>query len=98
MTNALTALARRNLLPWTRRRPISAIRDEFEDWIERAMGDMGDGWEANQLAPPCDLSESDSNLTVRMDLPGVSTDNIDATDSKNCRLFHSKTSDHQGLF
>jgi HSP20 family protein len=64
------------LVRWTPFRDLMSIQDEmnrlFEDFFHRPAqaGEVG-AW-----APVMDVSESDDKLTVRMDLPGVSKEDV----------------------
>ena len=62
---------------WFRRGPLANLRTDLEDLISNLVMDAGDGWLANHLAPCLDLSETDSFVEVRMDVPGMKSDDID---------------------
>jgi len=64
------------LVRWTPFRDLMNIQDEmnrlFEDFFRRpAQAGAGGVW-----APVMDVSESDDKITVKMDLPGVSKDDV----------------------
>lgn len=82
MTKTLSTQSRRNLLPWFRRGPLGGLRD-IEDLFERFWEEEGDGWGTQLLAPPLDLSETDKDITVRLDVPGVTAKEIDIQVSGN---------------
>ena len=81
-----TTLATRRLscLPslW-RSDPFTALREEMNDLRARFMGDEDEGWFAGTLAPSLDVSETDTAVEVRMDLPGVTAKDIDVQVSGN---------------
>lgn len=80
-----TTLAKRPT-PQTRTwlpRPFQAIREEVEDLVNQAIGDP-ETWNFSRLfAPSLDLSETDSTLEVRMDLPGIKPEQVDVQVSGN---------------
>jgi HSP20 family protein len=43
----------------------------------RLMGDAGEGWFTGAMVPALDMSETDTAIEVRVDLPGVSAKDID---------------------
>jgi len=64
------------LVRWTPFRDLMNIQEEmnrlFEDFFHRpAQAGNGGTW-----APVMDISESDSTITVKMDLPGVTKDDV----------------------
>jgi HSP20 family protein len=78
-----------NLIPWRRKRehyteessPMAALarlRREMDALFERFFGEpAGTPSMAPALLPRTDLAESESEVTVTMDLPGVDPDNIE---------------------
>ena len=76
---ASTPIARRpNGLPslW-RRDPFTALREEMNDLRARIMGDEDEGWFAGAVSPSLDMSETDTEVDVRLDLPGLAAKDID---------------------
>jgi HSP20 family protein len=68
--------------PWLPR-PFQAIRQEVEDLVSQAFGE-GEPWPLSRLyAPSLDLSETDTAVEVRLDLPGVKPDQVDVQVSAN---------------
>jgi HSP20 family protein len=55
----------------------------MEDLFARFWDEEGDGWRTQLLAPPLDLSETDKDVSVRLDLPGVNPREIDIHVSGN---------------
>jgi HSP20 family protein len=53
------------------------LRQEMDDLRSRFFGDGDDNWFAGGLTPSVDLSETENAVEVRMDLPGVKSDDID---------------------
>jgi HSP20 family protein len=66
-----------------RRDPFTALRDEMNDLRSRLFGDEVEGWFGGALAAPVDVSETDTAVEVRMDLPGAKPDDIDIQVSGN---------------
>lgn len=68
--------------PKTRRRllraaPLAALREEMSDLASNFLADVGDVWPLRLMSPSIDLSETDSTVEVRVDLPGIKPDDID---------------------
>lgn len=75
-----------NLTLWKRREPtnggLARLRDEVDRTIDRFFSDpfgaldfrmlRSEGW-----LPPVDVSESDRNVTVRMEVPGISAKDLE---------------------
>jgi HSP20 family protein len=66
-----------------RRDPLSALEEEVNDLRARILGDGGEGWFSGAMAPALDLSETDTSIDVRMDLPGIAAKDIDVQVSGN---------------
>jgi HSP20 family protein len=71
------------MVPWFRRDPVLAVREEVEDLLSRIWGDEGDGWLVGRYSPSLDLAETDSTVEVRLDLPGAKPEEIDIQLSGN---------------
>jgi HSP20 family protein len=67
---------RRNRLPtiWTRD-PLTALREEMNALRTEFMGE-GEGWFSG-LSPALNVSETDTAVEVRMDVPGIDAKDID---------------------
>ncbi len=50
---------------------------ELEDMFERFWGDPPDGLGTQLIAPPLDMTESEGEILLRMDLPGINIKDID---------------------
>ncbi len=59
------------------REPFAALREEMNDLRSRLFGEGDGGWFTGALVPALDLSETDSALEVRIDVPGVTAKDID---------------------
>jgi HSP20 family protein len=82
-----------NLVPWKnksgetpegRLSPLTEFRSEmnrlFDSFLREPLGNLGDSvasW--NRWAPALDVSESDTAITVRAEVPGVDPNEIDIT-------------------
>ena len=64
------------LTPWSAN-PLAAWRAEMEDLFNDFWGDRGDIWSLRAQAPSVDLAETDAEVEVKIDLPGVQADQID---------------------
>jgi len=65
------------------RDPITALREEMEDLRARIFGDREDGWLTGTMVPALDMSETDSAIEVRIDLPGITAKDIDVAVNEN---------------
>jgi HSP20 family protein len=76
-TMGMLTTFRRNRLPaiWARD-PFTALREEMNDLRTQFLGE-GEGWFAGALAPTLDMSETDTAVEIRMDLPGITAKDID---------------------
>lgn len=77
MTTAVAKQESRSMRPWYRRGPLEAIREEMQDLMSRALAQDIEFWTGDQLCPSLDLSETDSALEVRLDIPGMEAKDID---------------------
>ena len=59
------------------RDPFTALRDEMKELRAQLAGDGDEGWFAGAMAPALDMSETDTAIDVRMDLPGITAKEID---------------------
>ena len=73
-TNLSTRIAQ-NLRP--SRDLFRSLREEMDDVFGRFTAEINGEWPAGAIVPSMDLSETDANVQVRMDLPGVKPDDID---------------------
>jgi len=63
--------------------PFTALREEVNDLRHRLLGEEAGEWFGGSMAPAMDLSESDTVVEVRMDLPGITAKDIDIEISGN---------------
>lgn len=64
-------------LPSLWRDPLTALREEMNELRAQLVGDGDDGWFSGAMAPALDMSETDTAIDVRMDLPGTTAKDID---------------------
>ena len=81
MVGQIAPRERWSMLPFSGGDPISRLRNEMDDLFSRFWGNGGES--EGSPAFSMDLSESDKELQVQMDLPGVEADNIDIEISGN---------------
>lgn len=60
-----------------RHTPLAALRDEMSDLASMILTDVGEALPFRLLTPSIDLSETDSAVEVRVDLPGLKPADID---------------------
>jgi HSP20 family protein len=77
MATAVAKSEPRNVRPWFRRGPLETIREEMQDLLSRTFGEEGELWSVDRITPSLDLSETDSAVEVRMDIPGMEAKDID---------------------
>lgn len=61
--------------PWRELGPLEAFRREMDQLFSRFLGGEEDSWSFG--APSLDLSETDSEVEVRMETPGLKPEEID---------------------
>lgn len=59
------------------RDPFAALRAEMNDLRARFFGNGEEEWATGAMVPALDLSETDTAIDVRMDVPGVTAKDID---------------------
>jgi HSP20 family protein len=78
---------------------ISRFRHELEDAFDRAFRGMErDPWRAFEVGlpwPPTDISETDKALTVRLDVPGLSAEDLEVQLSGNTLTVRGERSEEQ---
>jgi HSP20 family protein len=79
----MLATRRFSRLPSLWRDPFTSLQEEMNELRTRLLGDGGEGWFAGAMVPALDMSESDSSIDVRMDLPGITAKDIDIQVSGN---------------
>lgn len=52
------------------------LREEMDDMLGRFSTEINGDWPAGAIMPSVDLSENDSSVCLRMDLPGVKPDDV----------------------
>ncbi len=77
MAGTLTTREPRQVGPWFRRGPLSSLREELDDLFSNFLSEGDGGWLAGQVLPPLDLSETESTIEVRMDVPGIKPGELD---------------------
>ena len=60
-----------------RQHPLLALRQEMEDLVRRFVGEGGDGWLTDRVPLEVDLSETNNEIDLSVDLPGVNPKEID---------------------
>ena len=77
MSTAVAKREPRSLGTWFRRGPLGNLREEMEELVSRAFGEDVALWPADRIVPSLDLAETDGNVEVRMDIPGMEAKDID---------------------
>lgn len=63
--------------------PLALLRDEVEGFASSLWSDIGEVLPMGRLAPPLDVSETDTSVDVRMDLPGYAFKDIEVQLTNN---------------
>ncbi|RCS54155.1 Hsp20/alpha crystallin family protein [Bremerella cremea] len=77
MNASLTTSSPRRLFPWLRPGTFPRRQEEIDQLMQRFWNENGDGWNYFAMAPPVDIKETEENVTVRVDLPGVAADDVE---------------------
>lgn len=81
--------------PWFRRGGLDTIREELQDMFSQFVGDGGSLAAWAGYAPSLDVSETDTTLEVKMDVPGVKPDDIDVQLSGNLLTISGKRAEEK---
>ena len=60
-----------------RHHPLMTLREEMDDMFTRFFGGTNDSWFARCVPMTADLSETDTEIEVNIDLPGINPDDLD---------------------
>lgn len=74
MSGTMTTRRGQSLSPWSE--PRRNFLDEMENMVTRLWHDGEDGWFGSRNAPSVDIAETDSDLELKFDLPGVASKEI----------------------
>lgn len=85
MSTAMATPTKTGNVAVRRRGPLAAVRSDIESFFNNLFEDGNSGLlsQIGMINPPLDFTESDSNLRVRMDLPGIDAKEIDVQVSGN---------------
>lgn len=83
MADSMTKSEGRGLRSLLSRDPLLALRDELDNLFSRFSAEMDGGWLSGRLVPSLDLSETDGNIEIRMDLPGIKPEDVDIQATEN---------------
>ncbi|MCA9042569.1 MAG: Hsp20 family protein, partial [Planctomycetaceae bacterium] len=77
MSKTLPEKGSREISSWFGRDPFSALREEMNDALSRFSLETNGDWMSGEHIPSLDLSETDSEIEVKMNVPGVKPDEIE---------------------
>lgn len=86
MANAIVTREPRRVRPWFHRGPFVSLRDEIDDLFSNFLSEAGEGWPLSQAIPPLDLTETESTVEVRVDVPGIKPGELDIQLTGNTTL------------
>ena len=75
--SALTRSGARSLRSLIPPHPFSLLSHEIDDLINRFGEPWGEDWPMSEHVPSLDLSESNGSLEAKLDVPGMSPDEIE---------------------
>jgi HSP20 family protein len=64
------------LTSWLPRDPISSLRNEMNELVNRFSEDFDNGWLSSVTTPSMDLAETDNQVEVKMDVPGMKAEEL----------------------
>ncbi len=76
MKSTLPRRVSNELATWFRRDPFAPLREEMNDLLSRFAGDGNGGWFSDVQIPSMDLAESDKQIEIKMDVPGLKSEEI----------------------
>lgn len=76
MKSTLPRRVSNELATWFRRDPFAPLREEMNELISRFGGDGNGGWFSDVQVPSMDLSENDKQIEVKMDVPGLKSEEL----------------------
>jgi HSP20 family protein len=77
MTSAIATRELRRARPWFRQGSWFSLREEIDDLFSNFLSEAGDGWPMGKALPPLDLTETESTVEVRVDVPGIKPGELD---------------------
>ncbi|PQO43924.1 Hsp20/alpha crystallin family protein [Blastopirellula marina] len=78
MNGQVAARPSRSIFPWAQRGgTFPSLREEMESLFQRFWDENHDVWGGQLMTPALDMKESDKEVTVRLDLPGVDASEVD---------------------
>ncbi|MEZ6049464.1 MAG: Hsp20/alpha crystallin family protein [Planctomycetaceae bacterium] len=69
--------SRREISNWFGRDPFSALREEMDDALSRFSLETNGDWMTGEHIPSLDLSETETHIEVKIDVPGVKPEEIE---------------------
>lgn len=77
MTTSLPGRLSRGLSTWFSRDPFVDLRSEMDELMSRYVQDWNGGSLSEMTLPSTDISETDEAIEVKMDIPGLTAEEID---------------------
>ena len=71
------------LRPWWSASPLAGLRQEMDQLVSEFFGDKGGAAGGSSLLPSLDLSETDEEIEVKLDLPGYKAEEIQVDLNRN---------------
>ncbi len=77
MTTSLPTRPSRGLSNWFDREPFSSLREEMNELLSRFSTEGNGGWITAERTPSLDLAETDGEIEIKMEVPGIKPEEID---------------------
>ena len=74
---------------WYERGPLSLLRHEMDDLFSRFFGE-GEEWHFGDRVPTMDVSETEREIEIKVDLPGMKPEEIDIKIAGNTLSIHGE--------
>ena len=81
---------RHGLSDWFSRDPFRAVREEFNTILSKMSADWDGGWLTGNAMPALDMTETDTAVEIRMDVPGFKPEEIDIEVTENTIAFSGR--------
>jgi len=77
MPGTLPTRPSRGMTSWFGREPFQSLREEMNDLLSRFTSEGDGNWLIGEGIPSLDLAETDGDIEVKLDVPGIKPDEID---------------------
>ena len=82
MSTTMTKPEKREVRNW-RLDPLASLREEMDSLLSHFTTERPDAWLLGRAVPSCDVSETNGEIQVKLDLPGMKAEDIEIQLSGN---------------